>query len=316
MPEDTKALSAHVLTPSEFLEQSGLILDERRKLFRHELERFREEQGRGLLFFYFSSVDQRSHMLYRQMDLDHPFHEADTPPDLATALRSSYVEMDEIVGWAMEALDENTTLIVMSDHGFAPFRRQANLNTWLERHGYLVLKDPRRRAQYEWLQGIDWSKTRAFAIGLNSLYLNVRGRERNGVVAPSERAALASEIAEGLLMWRDPENGKPVVTHPALREDVYHGPHVKNAPDILVGYARGYRASWATTSGKIPASLIEDNDREWSGDHCMDARAVPGVLLSNRPLVSPQADLKDLPVSILAHFGVDAPPQMQGQAVF
>ena len=316
MPEDTKALSAHVLSPSEFLTQSGLILEERRRLFRHELKRFREDQRRGLLFFYISSVDQRSHMLYRQMDPDHPFHEADTPEDLATAVRHSYVEMDEIVGWALEALDEQTTLLVMSDHGFAPFRRQANLNTWLEQNGYLALKNPRRRAEYEWLQGIDWSRTRAFAIGLNSLYLNVRGRERNGIVAPSQRAQLAREIADKLLTWRDPENGQPVVTQPALREEVYHGPHTKEAPDILVGYAHGYRASWATTSGKIPAGLLEDNDREWSGDHCMDSRAVPGVLLSSRPLKVKEADLKDLPVSILADFGIERPPQMRGRSVF
>ena len=316
MPEDTKALSAHVLTPSEFLAQSGLILDERRRLFRHELERFQNEQRRGLLFFYLSSVDQRSHMLYRQMDPAHPFHEPETPEDLAAAVRSSYVEMDEIVGWALEALDDRTTLVVMSDHGFAPFRRQANLNTWLETNGYLALRNPRRRAEYEWLQGIDWTRTRAFAIGLNSLYLNVRGRERNGIVAPSQRARLAREIADKLRTWRDPENGKPVVTQPVLREEIYHGSHVGEAPDILVGYARGYRASWATTSGKIPAGLITDNDREWSGDHCMDSRTVPGVLLSNRALKVKKADLKDLPVSILAEFGIEQPPQMRGRSVF
>ncbi len=316
MPEDTKALSAHVLSPSEFLAQSQLVLDERRRLFRYELERFRKKQRRGLFFFYVSTLDQRGHMLWRQMDPEHPFHETDTPKDLAMAYRASYAEADEIVGEALEALDEKTTLIVMSDHGFAPFNRQANLNTWLEKQGYLVLKNPWRRDEYEWLQGINWAKTRAFAIGLNSLYLNVRGRERHGIVDPSERARLAREIADKLFTWRDPENGKPVVTQPVLREEVYHGPHVDEAPDIVVGYARGYRSSWATTSGKIPAVLIEDNDREWSGDHCMDSRTVPGVLLSTRPLKRTQADLRDLTVSILAEFGIEPPSQMKGRSVF
>jgi predicted AlkP superfamily phosphohydrolase/phosphomutase len=316
LPEETKALSAHVLTPSEFLDQSGLVMDERRRLLKYELARFREQERREFLFFYFSSVDLRCHMLWRQMDLDHPFHEPETPKDLVDALRSSYIEFDEILGWTLDALDENTTLIVMSDHGFAPFRRQAHLNTWLEQNGYLVLKNPARRAKYEWLQGIDWSKTRAFAIGLNSLYLNVRGRDRWGIVDPSERAALAREIADKLLLWKDPKNGKPVVTQPALREEVYHGPYVDEAPDIVVGYAWGYRSSWATTSGKIPAELLEDNDREWSGDHCMDSRTVPGVLLSNRPLKAESADLKDLPVTILAEFGVDPPSHMTGRSVF
>ncbi len=316
MPEDTKALSAHVLDPSEFLKQSGLILEERRKLLRHELRRFRDEQKRGLLFFYFSSIDQRAHMLWRQMDEDHPFHDADGPRDIAEALRSSYVELDRILGWARDELDDETTLVVMSDHGFSAFSRQANLNSWLEQNGYLALKDPKKRDKAEWLIGLDWSKTRAFAIGLNSLYINVRGRERNGVVPRSKRHELASEIAAKLHTWVDPENGARVVTHAALREEVYNGAHVHAAPDLIVGYGRGYRASWGTTSGKVPAGLLEDNDREWSGDHCMDARAVPGVLLSNRKLTAVDPQLQDLPVSILAAFGVDAPSQMKGRSVF
>ena len=316
MPEDTKALSAHVLEPGEFLTQSGLVLAERRKLLRHELQRFKTEQKRGLLFFYFSSIDQRSHMLWRQMDEKHPFHTKDAPKNLAEALRDSYVEFDTILGWTRAELDDATTLVVMSDHGFSSFRRQVNLNSWLEQNGYLALRDPEKRDDAEWLQGIDWAKTRAFAIGLNSLYINVRGREGHGAVPPWARQALATEIAAKLEAWVDPENGEHVVTHAALREDVYHGKHVPSAPDLLVGYGRGYRASWGTTSGKVPALLLEDNDREWSGDHCMDARVVPGVLLSNRKLRSKQPHLQDLPVSILAAFGIDAPGQMKGRLVF
>jgi predicted AlkP superfamily phosphohydrolase/phosphomutase len=316
MPEDTKALSAHVLDPGEFLDQSALVLEERRKLLRHELARFKREQKRGLLFFYFSSIDQRAHMLWRQMDAKHPFHKADEPKSVAEALRDSYVEIDEILGWTRAELDDDTTLVVMSDHGFSSFRRQANLNTWLEQNGYLKLADPAKREKAEWLMGLDWSETRAFAIGLNSLYINVRGREKNGIVPRSERLALAQEIAAKLETWVDPENAERVVTHAALREDVYHGAHVRAAPDLLVGYGRGYRASWGTTSGKVPEGLLEDNDREWSGDHCMDARVVPGVLLSNRALKVDDPHLQDLPVSILAAFGVEAPKQMTGRPVF
>ena len=317
MPEDTKALSAHLLTPEEFLQQSGLVLDERRRLLKGELRRFNQTASPALLFFYFSSVDQRNHMLARQMDHDHPFHDADTPEPLEHAMRNTYIEFDTILGWVRQELDDDTTLVVMSDHGFAPFRRQAHLNSWLEQHGYLVLKDPSKRDTYKWLQGIDWSRTRAFGIGLNSLYLNVRGRERYGIVAPGERAALAREIADKLATWTDGPDGPRVVTQPLLREEAYHGPHVEEAPDILVGYARGYRSSWATSTGEVPEGLIIDNDAEWSGDHCMDSRVVPGILLSNRPLRTGQpADLKDMPVSILARFGVAAPEQMKGHSVF
>ena len=316
MPEDTKALSAHVLEPRQFLAQSGLVMDERRRLLRRELNRFRSHDDNRFLFFYLSSVDQRNHMLARQMDQEHPFHQPDTPGDLAEAMRTTYTEVDELVGWVLDDLDEQTRFLVMSDHGFAPFRRQANLNTWLEKNGYLVLENPDQRDEYEWLMGIDWDETRAFGIGLNSLYLNVRGREKYGIVSPQEREKLAREIAAGLGEWVDPETGEKVVTQPLVREDIYHGPHVDKAPDIIVGYARGYRASWGTSSGKIPATLIEDNDKEWSGDHCMDSRTVPGVLLSNGPLRSGAANLRDMPVSILEHFGVDVPAQMNGRSVF
>jgi predicted AlkP superfamily phosphohydrolase/phosphomutase len=319
MPEDTKALSIHALTPREFLAQSELVMSERRRLFRHELDRFRAEPGRRFLFFYLSSVDQRNHMLARQMDVDHPFHDADTPDDLADAMRTTYKEVDELVGWVLDDLDENTRFVVMSDHGFAPFRRQANLNSWLEQNGYLKLKNPDRRDSYEWLMGIDWSRTKAFGIGLNSLYLNVRNRERAGIVSQTEREALAREIAEALETWIDPETGEKVVTQARVREDIYHGAHVEEAPDIIVGYARGYRASWATSTGHSPAILLEDNDREWSGDHCMDSRTVPGVLLSNTSFDAGNAGnagLRDMPVSILNYFGIESPPQMTGQDVF
>lgn len=315
IPEDTKAVTAGVLTSQEFLAQSGLVLEERRRLLASELERFLAEQRRGLFFFYVSSVDQRSHMLYREMD-PAPFHSARAPRDLAEAVRHAYLEMDALLGSVLERIDPATTLVVMSDHGFAPFRRQANLNRWLEREGYLRLRDPERRAEVEWLEGIDWSHTRAFAIGLNSLYLNVRGRERHGIVAPGERERLAREIAGKLESWRDGADGPRVVTHAAVREDVYRGPHVSDAPDLLVGYGRGYRVSWATTSGKVPEQLLEDNDRPWSGDHCMDARAVPGVLLVNRPLAARAGELRDLTVTILQHFEVAPLPEMRGTALF
>ena len=316
MPEDTKALTHHVLTPSEFLQQSELVLDERRRLLSHELARFQSEQRRGLLFFYFSSIDQRSHMLWRQMDLQHPYHDPDAEQGVREALRTSYVEIDEIVGTVMQTLDDDTTLIVMSDHGFSPFRYQANLNSWLEQNGYLALKNPKKRDSYEWLQGIDWTRTRAFSIGLNSLYLSVQGRERYGIVPQGKRAELAREIADKLHQWVDPGTGLHVVTQAALREEVYHGPHTEHAPDILVGYGSGYRSSWATTTGKIPKGLIEANDREWSGDHCMDSRVVPGVLLSNRKLAGRDSGLQDLTVSILDVFGMSRPEGMPGESVF
>jgi predicted AlkP superfamily phosphohydrolase/phosphomutase len=216
----------------------------------------------------------------------------------------------------MRAVGENTAIVVMSDHGFSSFRRQVHLNRWLEQHGYLRLTDSFNRGNYEWLQGIDWSATRAFAIGLNSLYLNVRGREQRGIVSPKQRAALAQKLAQELGGWVDEETGQKVITQVSLREQVYHGPFVDAAPDIIVGYAPGYRASWDTTTGKVPQRLIDPNIDEWTGDHCIDSRAVPGVLLSNRPLRARSGGLADLTVSVLGYFGVAPAVGMNGKPMF
>jgi hypothetical protein len=316
MPEDSKALRAGVLTPREFLAQTQLIIDERRRLLDAELQRFANEPERALMFFYFSSIDQRHHMLYREADPSDPLRSAQTPPDLTNAMRDTYRQIDEQVGRVMSAVGENTAIVVMSDHGFSSFRKQVHLNRWLELHGYLRLTDSFNRDKYEWLQGIDWPTTRAFGIGLNSLYLNVRGREKHGIVSPKQRAALAQKLAQELGNWVDEETGQKVVTQVTLREQAYHGPFVEAAPDIIVGYAPGYRASWDTTTGKVPLKLIEPNIDEWSGDHCIDSRAVPGVLLSNRPLRASSGGLADLTVSVLGYFGVAPGPGMHGKAMF
>ena len=315
MPEDTKALRAGVLSPHEFLTQTQLVLDERKRLLDAELRRFASEPERSLMFFYFSSIDQRHHMLYREADPTDPLRSKDTADDLTNAMRDTYRQIDEQVGKVMSAVGENTAIVVMSDHGFSSFRRQVHLNRWLEQHGYLRLTDSFNREKYEWLQGIDWSATRAFAIGLNSLYLNVRGREKRGIVSPKLRAALAAKLAQELAGWTD-DNGQKVITQVTLREQAYHGPFVDAAPDIIVGYAPGYRASWDTTTGKVPSTLIAPNIDEWSGDHCIDSRAVPGVLLSNRPLRARSGGLADLTVSVLGYFGVAPGPGMTGKPMF
>ena len=155
MPEDTKALSAGVLDVTEFLDQSALVLDERQAMLRRALTEFRDGDGARFLFFYFSSVDQRHHMLYRYTDAEHPHHAADAPLEVVEAMHRTYREIDEIVGWIGAELGPDTALVVMSDHGFAPFRHQMHLNAWLERNGYLHLLDPTRREEYRWLEGID-----------------------------------------------------------------------------------------------------------------------------------------------------------------
>jgi predicted AlkP superfamily phosphohydrolase/phosphomutase len=197
----------------------------------------------------------------------------------------------------------------MSDHGFNSFDRAVNLNTWLWQHGFLgLLGQP--AGDEEPLANVDWLKTQAYALGLNALYLNIAGRERNGIVNPgSESDALIRKIGEELIQFRDPANGRQVVETAAT-------PHVESAPDMIVGYSRGYRASWQTALGAVPESSLEDNTDAWIGDHCINAADVPGVLLSNRKIQIANPELKDLTVTLLNLFGAQAGPGMNGRVIF
>jgi predicted AlkP superfamily phosphohydrolase/phosphomutase len=171
-------------------------------------------------------------------------------------------------------------LLVLSDHGFAPFRRAVHLNRWLADNGYLALKDGRSDAGIGF-SGVDWSRTRAFAVGLNSVFLNLEGRESKGIVKPGEVAALKRRIMQELPGMMDPEGGESVVVEVFDGEQAYSGNANADAPDLVVGYAPGYRASWQTTLGGVPKALVEDNARKWSGDHCITPEAVPGVLFTS-----------------------------------
>jgi predicted AlkP superfamily phosphohydrolase/phosphomutase len=287
--EDTAAFRAGVLTMQEFLRQSALVGSDELKLLRYSLDHFME----GLLFFYFSSLDQNSHMLWGK-------HE----PELLDVYRGVDAAIGEV---AREFPDAD--IIVMSDHGFNSFDRSVNLNTWLWQQGFLALRGA-PGSNDEGFANVDWSKTQAYALGLNGLYLNIAGREKYGILnRGAETEAITRKLAAGLGRFIDPENSQPVV-------ETVSTPHAEPGPDMIVGYARGYRASWQTALGAVPQSVLEDNTDAWIGDHCINADDVPGVLLSNRTIRADHPTLKDLTVTILGLFGASPGPGMNGKTVF
>jgi predicted AlkP superfamily phosphohydrolase/phosphomutase len=310
--EDTKALTAGVLDDKEFLEQSHTVLAEHRRAFDAEFPKFRQ----GLFFFYFSSLDLNGHMLWRLIDPQHPAYDAPLAAQYGSSLEEFYEQMDQVLGEVLPKVDENTTLLVLSDHGFAPFRRSFNLNTWLLNNGYITRKAGASGDSSEPFADVDWSRTRAYGLGINGLYLNVRGREREGIVDPAEADALLREIRQKLLQVRDPKDGSQVITRIDLASEVYQGPYARLGPDALVGYNRGYRSGWKTILGAFPPDVLEDNTNPWSGDHCMDFTKVPGVLLSNRKIEAQAPALTDMAPTILSEFGIAKTKDMMGQSVF
>ncbi len=311
--EDTKALTSGLLNDDEYLEQAHIVFEEQRRLFEHELPRFRS----GLFFFYFSSLDLNQHMFWRAIDPKFPAYDAELTAKHGKVLEDYYREMDGILGEALRAADENTTVLVASDHGFAPFRRSFNLNTWLMENGYLVLRAGASSKGRDIFRAADWSRTRAYGLGLNGLYVNLRGREKNGLVKPGAEAdALQREIAERLEAVRDPINKEEVITRVDRATEAYSGPFVSQAPDLIVGYNRGYRVGWDSVLGGIPAEVMEDNTQPWSGDHCMDYTKVPGVVLSNHKILFDNPALTDIAPTVLAEFGIARPPTMPGHNIF
>ena len=285
--EDTAALRQGVFSLSEFLSQSSMVFEDEHKLLRYSLSQFHD----GLLFVYISSIDQNSHMLWGK-------HMAE--------VLETYRAVDAAIG---EVLDNahGADVIVMSDHGFTTFDRAVNLNTWLAKNGYMALEGGPGDDEIPFAR-VDWSKTQAYALGLNGLYLNLAGREKQGIVPPSaDSQSLLKKISADLLAFRD--NGKTII------ESVYAPPRSDVAPDLIIGYARGYRGSWQTALGAAPESLVEDNMDAWIGDHCINAADVPGVLFSTGKLTAEGPRLKDVTVSILHLFGVSPSPGMTGRNV-
>jgi predicted AlkP superfamily phosphohydrolase/phosphomutase len=313
MPEETGALRDGVFSDDDYLRQVALVQEDSRAMLELALDRFAPGDAS---FVYLSDIDLQCHMLWRHADPKYPGlgHPARDPAIAATHahdIERFYRDVDAALGRVRERLPEGTLLIVMSDHGFQPQTRKFHLNAWLRDQGYLVLKDGRRTGRIG-LEDVDWSRSRAYGIGFNGLYLNLAGREARGVVRPEQAAALLAEIGAKLEAERDPQDGTQVVlrAHPAA--DAFHGERVGEAPDLVVGYNVGYAGSDPSTLGEVSEAVLEDNLSRWSGNHLIDPSLVPGVLLVDGPLAPGEYDLTDVTVSILDHYGLPPAPGMVG----
>jgi len=354
MPEDVNALKDEILSDAEFLQQSELVHVEGERMMDFALDRFIAKEEGGLLFFYYSTIDLNCHMLWRHADPEHPFHDAALATDdiswwsgrqgsqFKDVVHELYVKIDPIIAdirARMDAAGDPWELVLLSDHGFAPYARKFSLNTWLLENGYLVLKEGKDREQSSgrvpfaervdvFTPGVvDWSKTRAYGMGFNGLYVNLAGREgvgshgeagEPGSVAASERRALVLELKERLEAEVDPANGRRVILRADIAEDVYSNKErLDEAPDILVGFDFGYGNSDESSLGRITKEVLVDNDAPgtFNGSHLMSPDVVKGILLSTKKVREGAHRLEDLTVEILAHYGVAPIEGMRGHRV-
>ncbi len=308
LAEDTWALNERVIDEDAFLEQAYRICEEREAMFFSSLERARK----GVVACVFDTPDRVQHMFYRYLEPDHPAHKTNGNglQRYADAVERLYARMDAIVGKTLDAIDPETVLFVLSDHGFKSFQRGVNLNGWLEREGYLSVKDG--GADDGYLRGVDWSRTSAYSFGLAGIYLNLKGREARGIVEKTDADALSEEIAAKISGLVDEERGTAAVRKGYPKKQIYAGPYLGAAPDIVVGYNIGYRSSWGTALGKVGGPVFEDNVKAWSGDHCIDPPLIPGVLFCNRGFEAENPGIEDMAPTALSLFGYRSPRQMDG----
>lgn len=306
--EDTWGRNERALDDGLFLKQAYDTHDERVKMFFSALEQTRQ----GLCVGVFDASDRIQHMFWRYLDPNHPSpKESD---EYTHTIRRMYEKMDALVGDIRAKLSPKDWLFVMSDHGFASFRRGVNLNAWLKQEGYLVLKE-NATGNRDYLQDVDWGKTKAYAIGLAGLFINKKGRERVGIVEEAEYQRLKQEIASKLEKITDPESKGPAIKRVYDTAKEYSGIYAAEAPDLIVGYYKGYRVSWESVTGKLEPTIFTDNVKAWSGDHHIDPELVPGILFSNRPFTEEIADIRDMAPTVLNIFGVSPPRYMEGTVI-
>jgi len=356
MAEDVNALKNKVLTDAEFMAQVDLVYSERRRMMDYAVDRYLEGDEGGLLFFYYSTIDLACHMMWRHTDPVHPAHDpavasedsawwSDRPgttwKDVVTDL---YLQMDPVLGRLRERLGDDVTYIVMSDHGFAPYRRKFDLNAWLRDNDYLFLnedpppgagedakpaaengtgflgvvelRDPDNKQKVLY-SDVDWSRTKAYAMGFNGLYLNLEGREGQGVVDPADTDALLARLKRELEAVVDPKHpdGRPILRCD-ISSQVYSEPRLAEAPDMQVGYNVGYGNSDQASTGFITRNVFSDNTGgTFNGSHLMAPEVVAGILISNRPVREGDHALEDLTVEILRRYGVEPPEGVAGARV-
>jgi predicted AlkP superfamily phosphohydrolase/phosphomutase len=293
MPEETWSLNENQITDADYLAVIRTTLAEREAMWYSELEAHTAD----LAVAVFVQTDRVSHMFYRGLDEKHPLY-GESGEDARGAIQWIYEEADRVLGETLKRMEGEDKLIVLSDHGFAPFRKAVHLNRWLADAGYLVFK-PGEEGTDSLFDGVDWAQTQAYALGLNGIFINQQGREPKGSVSVQETQALKIRIGEQLVRAVDPETGDSLVRQVFDRQDIYPGLAISEAPDLVVGYEKNYRASWQTTLGGTPQELVEENLQKWSGDHCIDPSLVPGVLFTSFPLSTEVNNIQDMSKLIL-----------------
>lgn len=321
--EATWPLNEERMNEQQFMDDLQRAFDDRAQVILDRIDARKWDVLVGVI----ESTDRVQHMMWRLMDPKHPMYDAALAQQHGDAIERIYRRADTFIAEVLEHLEPDTQLMIVSDHGFHSWRKAVNLNTWLVQEGYMVIQGQQPGEKKledlfggsgEFWENVDWSRTRAYAMGLGQVYFNLQGRESRGIVSPgAEAKQLADELSARLLTMVDPTDGSQIIRSVYKRDDVYSGEYIGNAPELQVGMEDGYRVSWQTTLGGSPQGIVYDNMKKWSGDHGgYDFATTAGVLMTNRPVNSPTPNIMDIAPTVLKFFGLPIPSYIDGKPLW
>jgi predicted AlkP superfamily phosphohydrolase/phosphomutase len=320
--EATWPLNEGRMDEQTFMEDLYRAFDDRAQVILNRID----ARNWDVLVGVIESTDRVQHMMWRLLDPKHPMYDAALAAKFGNSIERVYRRADDFIGEVTKRLEPGTPLLIVSDHGFHSWRKAVNLNTWLVQQGYMVLQGQQPGEKKlddlfgggEFWENVDWSRTRAYAMGIGQIYFNLRGREAKGIVSPgAEAQQLANELSAKLVAMKDPEDGASIIRAVYKRDDIYSGEFLHNASELQVGMEEGYRVSWQTTLGGSPPGIVYANMKKWSADHGgYDFATTAGVLIANRKVTSASPSIMDIAPTVLKYFGIQIPGEIDGKPLF
>jgi predicted AlkP superfamily phosphohydrolase/phosphomutase len=320
--EATWPLNEGRMDEQTFMEDLYRAFDDRAQVILNRID----ARNWDVLVGVIESTDRVQHMMWRLLDPKHPMYDAALAAKFGNSIERVYRRADDFIGEVTKRLEPGTPLLIVSDHGFHSWRKAVNLNTWLVQQGYMVLHGQQPGEKKlddlfgggEFWENVDWSRTRAYAMGIGQIYFNLRGREAKGIVSPgAEAQQLANELSAKLVAMKDPEDGASIIRAVYKRDDIYSGEFLHNASELQVGMEEGYRVSWQTTLGGSPPGIVYANMKKWSADHGgYDFATTAGVLIANRKVTSASPSIMDIAPTVLKYFGIQIPGEIDGKPLF
>lgn len=294
MPEDTSALNKQHLDMAGFKSLCDSVEKEREAMFKSVLGHFRS----GVLAFVFDTSDRLQHIYFRK-----------NSPNIE--IRDHYARMDRIIGEVVKTLAPEDGLMVLSDHGITSYDHDFHLNSFLVQKGFMQLTaEPGDANKGELFGLVDWSRTRAYALGFSGIYLNLQGREPKGIVLRAERDKVMAELRDALLGYAPAGYPKPVIAvYPVAAKDD------PLAPDLIIGMNEGFRVSSLTAIGGVSREVLTPNNLPWFADHIVDKSLVDGLLITNKKLARAPLMI-DLAPTVAAFCGIAPDPSWEGKSFF